>query len=105
MREKVGVMKSLTTRMVKVGAMKQVGAMRSFKLKRISNHKARDTKGKKRLPDRGMEKRKHKVLHTRPQQAPFDEDMKTFVTQLFQQGFAAMEERLEKKMDEKFEGV
>ncbi|WZZ31002.1 hypothetical protein YC2023_014403 [Brassica napus] len=67
--------------------------------------RARDTKGKKRLPDRGMEKRKHKVLHTRPQQAPFDEDMKTFVTQLFQQGFAAMEERLEKKMDEKFEGV
>ncbi|KAG2334116.1 hypothetical protein Bca52824_005296 [Brassica carinata] len=58
--------------------------------------RARDTKGKKRLPDRGMEKRKHKVLHTRPQQAPFDEDMKTFVTQLFQQGFAAMEERLEK---------
>ncbi|KAG2324276.1 hypothetical protein Bca52824_007004 [Brassica carinata] len=66
--------------------------------------RARDTKGKKGLPDRGMEKRKHKFLHTRPQQA-FDEDMKTFVTQLFQQGFAAMEERLEKKMDEKFEGV
>ncbi|KAG2263743.1 hypothetical protein Bca52824_070822 [Brassica carinata] len=32
--EKVGVMKSLTTRMVKVGAMKQVGAMRSFKLQK-----------------------------------------------------------------------
>ncbi|KAG2323370.1 hypothetical protein Bca52824_016583 [Brassica carinata] len=63
----------------------------------------RDTKGKKRLPDRGMEKRKHKVLQTRPQQAPFGEDMKTFVTQLFQQNFAAMEERLEKKMGERFE--
>lgn len=63
---------------------------------------ARDRKGKKRLPDRGMEKRKHKVLHT-PQQAPFNEDIKTFVAHLFQQSFTAMEERLEKKMGEKIE--
>ncbi|KAG2331860.1 hypothetical protein Bca52824_003040 [Brassica carinata] len=71
----------------------------------VSNDKdgARDSKGKKRLPDRGMEKRKHKVLYSRAQQAPFDEDMKTFVTQLFQQNFAAMEERIEKKMGERFE--
>ncbi|KAG2334117.1 hypothetical protein Bca52824_005297 [Brassica carinata] len=77
MREKVGVMKSLTTRMVKVGAMKQVGAMRSFKLKRISNHKGERYKGKEEAPDRGMEKgsiRSYILDHNRP----FDEDMKTF---------------------------
>ncbi|KAF8106816.1 hypothetical protein N665_0131s0019 [Sinapis alba] len=39
-------------------------------------------KGKKRLPDR---------------------DMKAFVAQLFQQNFSAMEERLQKQMDAKFE--
>ncbi|KAF8102825.1 hypothetical protein N665_0193s0008 [Sinapis alba] len=60
-------------------------------------------KGKKRLPDHGMEKRKHKVLSTRPQQAPFNEDMKAFVAQLFQQNFSAMEERLQKQIGERFE--
>ncbi|KAF8087237.1 hypothetical protein N665_0594s0012 [Sinapis alba] len=60
-------------------------------------------KGKKRLPDRGMEKRKHKVLSSKAQQSPFNEDMKAFVAQLFQQNFYAMEERLQKQMDAKFE--
>ncbi|KAG2239316.1 hypothetical protein Bca52824_090176 [Brassica carinata] len=60
-------------------------------------------KGKEEAPGSWNGKRKHKVLQTRPQQAPFGEDMKTFVTQLFQQNFAAMEERLEKKMGERFE--
>ncbi|KAF8114124.1 hypothetical protein N665_0041s0013 [Sinapis alba] len=60
-------------------------------------------KGKKRLPDHGMEKRKHKVLSTRPQQAPFNEDMKAFVAQLFQHNFSAMEERLQKQIGERFE--
>ncbi|KAG2239699.1 hypothetical protein Bca52824_091538 [Brassica carinata] len=49
-----------------VGAMKQVRAMRSFKLKRISNHRDERYKGKKRLPDRGMEKgsiRSYKLDH------------------------------------------
>ncbi|KAF8109285.1 hypothetical protein N665_0098s0013 [Sinapis alba] len=60
-------------------------------------------KGKKRLPDHGMEKRKHKVLFTRPRPAPFNEDMKVFVAQLFQQNFSAMEERLQKQIGERFE--
>ncbi|KAF8080341.1 hypothetical protein N665_0953s0006 [Sinapis alba] len=60
-------------------------------------------KGKKRPPDRGMEKRKHKVLSSKPQHSPFNEDMKAFVAQLFQQNFSAMEERLQKQMDAKFE--
>ncbi|KAF8115981.1 hypothetical protein N665_0024s0008 [Sinapis alba] len=51
-------------------------------------------KGKKRPPDRGMEKRKHKVLSSKAKQSPFNEDMKAFVAQLFQQDFSAMEERL-----------
>ncbi|KAG2311375.1 hypothetical protein Bca52824_022932 [Brassica carinata] len=59
--------------------------------------------GKNRLPDRGMEKRKHKVLSIGPKQAPFNEDMKAFVTHLFQQNFSGMEERLQKQMSEKFE--
>ncbi|KAG2315241.1 hypothetical protein Bca52824_018363 [Brassica carinata] len=50
-----------------------------------------------------MEKRKHKVLSTRPQQVLFDEDMKAFVAQLFQQNFSAMDERLQKQMGERFE--
>lgn len=70
-----------------------------------ANIGSRATKGKKRLPDRGMEKRKQKVLHTRAQQAPFDEDMKEFVANLFQQNFAAMEQRLEKQMGERFEEI
>ncbi|KAF3545469.1 hypothetical protein DY000_02003094 [Brassica cretica] len=60
-------------------------------------------KGKKRLPDRGMEKRKQKILSYRPQQAPFNEDMKSFMAQLFEQNFSAMEERLQKQMGERFE--
>lgn len=70
-----------------------------------ANIGSRATKGKKRLPDRGMEKRKQKVLHTRAQQAPFDEDMTEFVANLFQQNFAAMEQRLEKQMGERFEEI
>ncbi|KAG2329660.1 hypothetical protein Bca52824_000840 [Brassica carinata] len=50
-----------------------------------------------------MEKRKHKVLSSGPKQAPFNEDMKAFVTHLFQQNFSGMEERLQKQMSEKFE--
>ncbi|KAL0899776.1 hypothetical protein Bca101_083737 [Brassica carinata] len=60
-------------------------------------------KGKKRLPDRGMEKRKQKVLNGGSKQPHFNEDMKAFVAQLFEQNFSAMEQRLEKKMDEKLE--
>ena len=59
---------------------------------------ARSKKGKKRLPDRGMEKRKHKVLSSGPKQAPFNEDMKAFVTQLFEHNFSGMERRLQKQM-------
>ncbi|CAH8356898.1 unnamed protein product [Eruca vesicaria subsp. sativa] len=51
-----------------------------------------------------MEKRKQKVLSTRPKgPAPFSEDMKSFVANLFQQNFSAMEERLQKQMGERFE--
>ncbi|XP_018435592.1 uncharacterized protein LOC108807848 [Raphanus sativus] len=60
-------------------------------------------KGKKRLPDRGMEKRKHKVLSSRSNQAPFTEEMKAFMTQLFEQSFSGMEQRLQKQMTETFE--
>ncbi|CAH8352433.1 unnamed protein product [Eruca vesicaria subsp. sativa] len=61
-------------------------------------------KGKKRLPDHGMERRKQKVLSTRPKDpSPFNEDMKSFVANLFQQKFSAMEERLQKQMGERFE--
>lgn len=59
--------------------------------------------GKKRLPDRGMEKRKHKVLNGGSKQPSFNEDMKTFMAQLFEQSISAMEQRMEKKMDEKLE--
>ena len=64
---------------------------------------ARSKKGKKRLPDRGMEKRKHKVLSSGPKQAPFNEDMKAFVAQVFEQSFSGMEQRLQKQMAEIFE--
>uniref|UniRef100_A0A0D3CBM6 Ubiquitin-like protease family profile domain-containing protein n=1 Tax=Brassica oleracea var. oleracea TaxID=109376 RepID=A0A0D3CBM6_BRAOL len=64
---------------------------------------SRSKKGKKRLPDRGMEKRKHKVLSSGPKQEPFNEDMKVFVTQLFEHNFSGMEQRLQKQMDETFE--
>ncbi|CAH8362593.1 unnamed protein product [Eruca vesicaria subsp. sativa] len=71
------------------------------KQSRHSDSSAR--KGKKRLPDRGMEKKKHKVLSARPQQAPLGEDMKTWMAQLFQQNIEAMEDRLQKQMAERFE--
>ncbi|XP_048623801.1 uncharacterized protein LOC106393676 [Brassica napus] len=60
-------------------------------------------RGKKRLPDRGMEKRKHKVLASGPKQDLFNEDMKAFVTQLFEHNFSGMEQRLQKQMAETFE--
>ncbi|KAF2557206.1 hypothetical protein F2Q68_00017044 [Brassica cretica] len=60
-------------------------------------------RGKKRLPVRGMEKRKHKVLSTGPKQAPFNEDMKAFMAKLFEQSFSGMEQRLQKQMAETFE--
>ncbi|CAH8296352.1 unnamed protein product [Eruca vesicaria subsp. sativa] len=60
-------------------------------------------KSMKRLPDRGMEKRKHKVLSTEPKQPVLNEDMKAWVKELFEQNFNAMELRLHKQMDEKFE--
>ncbi|KAG2294374.1 hypothetical protein Bca52824_041043 [Brassica carinata] len=50
-----------------------------------------------------MEKRKHKVLSTGPKQAPFNEDMKAFVAQVFEQSFSGMEQRLQKQMAEIFE--
>ena len=56
---------------------------------------ARSKKGKKRLPDRGIKKRKQKVLSTGPKKAPFNEDMKVFVTQMFEQNFPGMEQRLQ----------
>ncbi|KAG2304927.1 hypothetical protein Bca52824_033578 [Brassica carinata] len=62
------------------------------------NQSATSIRVKKRLPDRGMEKRKHKVLSTGPKQAPFNEDMKAFVSQLFEQSFSRMEQRLQKQM-------
>ncbi|KAG2271243.1 hypothetical protein Bca52824_065798 [Brassica carinata] len=49
---------------------------------------ATSRRGNKRLPDRGMEKKKHKVLSTRPKQAPFNEDMKAFVARLFEASFS-----------------
>lgn len=60
-------------------------------------------KSKKRLPDRGMERRKHKVLNGGSKQPSFNEDMKAFMAQLFEQSISAMEQRMEKKMDEKLE--
>ncbi|CAH8352090.1 unnamed protein product [Eruca vesicaria subsp. sativa] len=60
-------------------------------------------KSKKRLPDHGMEKRKHKVLSTEPKQPVLNDDMKAWVKELFEQNFNAMELRLQKQMDEKFE--
>ncbi|KAF8080124.1 hypothetical protein N665_0973s0005 [Sinapis alba] len=62
-------------------------------------------KGTKRLPNRGMEKRKHKVLSSVPKQAPFTEEMKAFMTQLFEQNFYGMEQRLQKQMAETFENM
>ncbi|XP_056862184.1 uncharacterized protein LOC130509896 [Raphanus sativus] len=50
-----------------------------------NNVSSTSRRGKKRVPDRGMEKRKHKVLSSAPKQAPFNEDMKAFVTQLFEE--------------------
>ncbi|KAG2252037.1 hypothetical protein Bca52824_082173 [Brassica carinata] len=64
---------------------------------------ATSRRGKKRLPDRGMKKRNHKVLCTGPKQAPFNEDMKAFVAQLFEQSFSGMEQQLQKQMAETFE--
>ncbi|KAG2311373.1 hypothetical protein Bca52824_022930 [Brassica carinata] len=76
----------------------------SFQTPRGSkNLGATSKKGKKRLPDRGMEKMKHKVLSSGSKPAPFNEDMKAFVTQLFEQNFSAMEHRLQKQMAETFE--
>ncbi|KAG2276722.1 hypothetical protein Bca52824_059277 [Brassica carinata] len=49
---------------------------------------SRSKRGKKRLPNRGMEKRKHKVLASGAKQAPFNEDMKAFMTQLFEHNFS-----------------
>ncbi|XP_022544938.1 uncharacterized protein LOC106453357 isoform X1 [Brassica napus] len=64
---------------------------------------SRSKRGKKRLPDRGMEKRKHKVLASGAKQAPFNEDMKAFMTQLFEHNFSGMEQRIQKQMAETFE--
>ena len=64
---------------------------------------SRSKKGKKKLPDRGMEKRKHKVLSSGPKQVPFNENMKAFVTQLFEHNFSGIEQRLQKQMSEIFE--
>ncbi|XP_056844534.1 uncharacterized protein LOC108808323 [Raphanus sativus] len=74
-----------------------------FQTPRGSTTDVSSRKGKKRLPDRGMEKRKHKVLSSGPKQAPFSEDMKAFMTQLFEANLSGMEQRLQKQMDEKFE--
>uniref|UniRef100_A0A0D3AST8 Ubiquitin-like protease family profile domain-containing protein n=1 Tax=Brassica oleracea var. oleracea TaxID=109376 RepID=A0A0D3AST8_BRAOL len=80
------------------------GSDEDFRTPRGSSNKVSGArKGKKRLPDRGMEKRKQKSLSSRPQQAPFNEDMKSFMAQLFEQNFSAMEERLKKHMGERFE--
>ncbi|KAG2267109.1 hypothetical protein Bca52824_074188 [Brassica carinata] len=49
---------------------------------------SRSKRGKKRLPDRGMEKRKHKVLASGAKQSPFNEDMKAFMTKLFEHNFS-----------------
>ncbi|KAF8093345.1 hypothetical protein N665_0384s0031 [Sinapis alba] len=62
-------------------------------------------KGTKRLPGRGIEKRKHKVLSSLPKQALFTEEMKAFMTQLFEQNFHGMEQRLQKQMAETFENM
>lgn len=76
---------------------KEDGSDEDFRTPRgSSNRVSRARKGKKRLLDRGMEKRKQKVLCSRPQHAPFNEDMKSFMAQLFEQIFSAMEERLQK---------
>ncbi|KAF3537310.1 hypothetical protein F2Q69_00024512 [Brassica cretica] len=64
---------------------------------------SRSKRGKKRLLDRGMEKGKHKVLASGPKQDPFNEDMKAFVTQLFEHNFSGMQQRLQKQMAETFE--
>ncbi|KAF3593413.1 hypothetical protein DY000_02023288 [Brassica cretica] len=64
---------------------------------------SRSKRGKKRLPDRGMEKRKHKVLASGAKQAPFNEDMKAFMTQLFEHNFSGIEQRIQKQMAETFE--
>ncbi|CAH8363232.1 unnamed protein product [Eruca vesicaria subsp. sativa] len=50
-----------------------------------------------------MDKRKHKVLSTEPKQPVLNDDMKAWVKELFEQNFNAMELRLQKQMDEKFE--
>ncbi|KAG5411769.1 hypothetical protein IGI04_008088 [Brassica rapa subsp. trilocularis] len=50
-----------------------------------------------------MEKRKHKVLASGAKQAPFNEDMKAFMTQLFEHNFSGMEQRIQKQMAETFE--
>ncbi|KAG2264354.1 hypothetical protein Bca52824_071433 [Brassica carinata] len=71
--------------------------MTTFRLERIKNVGSRSKRGKKRLPDRGMEKRKHKVLASGAKQAPFNEDMKAFMTQLFEQNFSGMEQRIQKR--------
>ncbi|KAG2270262.1 hypothetical protein Bca52824_064817 [Brassica carinata] len=67
------------------------------------NDEASVNRGKKRLPDRGMEKRKHKVLASGAKQAPFNEDMKAFMTQLFKHSFSGIEQRIQKQMAETFE--
>ena len=78
--------------------------MTTFRLRKDKkNVGSRSKRGKKRLPDRGMEKRKHKVLASGAKQAPFNEDMKAFVTQLFEHNFSGMEQRLQKQMAETFE--
>ncbi|CAH8386955.1 unnamed protein product, partial [Eruca vesicaria subsp. sativa] len=84
---------------------KEDGSDEEFQTPRgTANTSSGGRKGKRRLPDRGMEKRKQKVLSTRPKgPAPFSEDMKSFVANLFQQNFSAMEERLQKHMGERFE--
>ncbi|CAH8382088.1 unnamed protein product [Eruca vesicaria subsp. sativa] len=83
---------------------KEDGSDEEFQTPRgTANTNSDGRKGKKRLPDRGMEKRKQKVLCSSAKQTPFNEGMKSFVAQLFQQNFSAMEERLEKQMGERFE--
>ncbi|CAH8300298.1 unnamed protein product, partial [Eruca vesicaria subsp. sativa] len=79
---------------------KEDGSDEEFQTPRgTANTSSGGRKGKKRLPDRGMEKGKQKVLSTRPKgPAPFSEDMKSFVANLLQQNFSAMEERIHKQM-------
>uniref|UniRef100_M4DSK3 Uncharacterized protein n=1 Tax=Brassica campestris TaxID=3711 RepID=M4DSK3_BRACM len=51
----------------------------------------------------GLMTKKERMM--KPQHAPFNEDMKAFAAQLFQQNFFVMQERLHKQMGENFEKI